>query len=58
VIVDGEVLMEGRRVVTVDEREVLEYASEEINKSFELIDIGPYLEHNPDFWQGWREVAQ
>jgi len=54
-IVDGVVLMENRVVQTVDEADVLNYAREEIQKSFERIDISPYLDHPPEFWQGWRE---
>ena len=44
-------------MTTVDERDVLEYARQEIEKSFERVDLSPYLEHEPDFWQGWREMA-
>jgi cytosine/adenosine deaminase-related metal-dependent hydrolase len=58
VIVDGVVLMEGRRMVTVDETEVLERAREEIKRSFERVDISPYIEHDPEFWQGWRELVR
>ena len=50
VIVDGVVLMEGRSVITVDEADVLEYACQEIKKSFERVDISHYVEHNLDFW--------
>jgi 5-methylthioadenosine/S-adenosylhomocysteine deaminase len=56
VIVDGVILMEGRRMFAVDEGEVLAYARQEIKKSFERIDVSEYLEHSFDFWQGWREV--
>jgi len=52
VIVDGEVLMQGRRVLSVDEREILEYARQEIARAFERVDITRYTEHT---WQGWRE---
>ena len=54
-IVDGIILMEGRKVKTVDEADVLEYAGQEITKSFERVDISRYLDHSPEFWQGWRE---
>ena len=57
VIVDGVMLMEGREMLTVDEARVLEYARQEIKKSFERVDISRYLEHSPEFWQGWREVV-
>jgi cytosine/adenosine deaminase-related metal-dependent hydrolase len=56
VIVDGVVLMEGREVTTVDEATVLEYAREEARRSFERIDVSPYLDHGSGFWQGWREA--
>jgi cytosine/adenosine deaminase-related metal-dependent hydrolase len=56
VIVDGAVLMEGREVTTVNEAAVLEYAREEARRSFERIDVSPYLDHGYGFWQGWREA--
>ena len=56
-IVDGVVLMDGRRVMSVDEQEVLEFARQEISKSFKRVDITPYLEHGNDFWRGWSETS-
>jgi hypothetical protein len=38
----------------VNEDDVLAYAREEIEKSFERVDVGPYLQQDPGFWQGWR----
>lgn len=55
VIVDGTVLMQGREVTTVDEAIVLQYAREEAEKSFERVNISPYLDHGSGFWRGWRE---
>ena len=51
-IVDGAVLMSGRKVLTVNEAEVLEYARTEISESFKRVDITPYLDHRSDFWRG------
>lgn len=53
VIIDGVVVMEDRQLLTVDEEDVMEFAREEIEKSFERTDISPYLEQDPGFWQGW-----
>jgi hypothetical protein len=36
----------------------LERAREEIKRSFERVDISPYIEHDPEFWQGWRELVR
>jgi len=57
VIVDGTVLMEGQEVVTVDEASVLQNAREEARRSFERVNVSPYLDHGSDFWQGWREAT-
>lgn len=54
VIIDGAVVMEGRQMLTVDEEAVLEFAREEIEKSFERVDVSEYLHHDEDFWSGWR----
>lgn len=56
VIVDGAVLMEGRKVMTVDEDEILAYARQEIEKAFERVDVGRYTKYGSDFWRGWREA--
>lgn len=55
VIVDGQVLMEGRKMITADEEDVLAYARQEIEKSFERVDISDYVRHDAEFWQGWQE---
>jgi cytosine/adenosine deaminase-related metal-dependent hydrolase len=52
-IVNGKILMQGRKVLTVDEEEVYAYARDEIRKAFERADLGDYLTHGADYWQGW-----
>lgn len=54
VIVDGKILMQGRRVASVDEAAVLEMAQEEAARAFERLDISAYLEMDGDFWRGWE----
>jgi cytosine/adenosine deaminase-related metal-dependent hydrolase len=54
VIIDGAIVMEDRELLTVDEEDVLGFAREEIEKSFERVDVSVYLEHDPEFWNGWR----
>lgn len=56
-IVDGVVLMDGRKVMSVDEEEVLGFARQEIAESFKRVDITPYLDHGDDFWRGWSEPS-
>ncbi|MFW5896543.1 MAG: amidohydrolase family protein [Bacillota bacterium] len=53
-IVDGKVLMEDRRVLTVDEGEVLDFAQEEAEKAVGRVDISPYLELPAGYWNSWR----
>ncbi|NLE77501.1 MAG: amidohydrolase family protein, partial [Chloroflexi bacterium] len=53
-IVDGRILMEGRKVHTVDEGEVLALAREAAERVFSRFDIAPYLQTSNDFWQGWK----
>jgi cytosine/adenosine deaminase-related metal-dependent hydrolase len=55
VLVDGQIVVEGRQVLTVDEKVVLSQAREEIERSFERYDVHPYLDHGPGFWDGWQE---
>jgi hypothetical protein len=38
----------------VNEDDVLAYAREEIEKSFERVDVSSYLQQDPGFWQGWQ----
>lgn len=55
VLLDGQVLMAGREVQTVDEENVLAQARHEASRSFERIGgIEPYLEMGQVFWRGTR----
>lgn len=54
VLVDGKVLMQGRKVKSVDEQAVLEMARVESDLAFGRLDITPYLELNESFWQGYQ----
>ena len=54
VIVDGNILMQGRVVVSVDEAAILEMAQEEAARAFERLDISAYLETDDNFWHGWE----
>ncbi len=53
-IVDGEILMEGGVVNSVDESEVVAMAREEARRATERVDISRYLELPRGFWDGWR----
>jgi len=50
VLVDGQVLMEGRRVLTVDEAEVLEGAQAETERMLDRLGLRGLLEFPPKFW--------
>jgi len=54
VLVDGRILMQDRKVLTVDEGAIIEMARQEAERAFERFDVAPYLEMGPDFWLGWR----
>jgi cytosine/adenosine deaminase-related metal-dependent hydrolase len=54
VIVDGKILMQDRRVISVDEEDVVQRAREESQKAFERQDISGYLQMDRDFWMNWR----
>ena len=54
VIVDGKIVMQDRRVVSVDEKEVVQFAREEAQKAFERQEIRGYLEMDQDFWRSWK----
>jgi cytosine/adenosine deaminase-related metal-dependent hydrolase len=54
VLVDGRILMENREVKCADESKILAMARKEAEKSFELIDLAPYLIMGRNFWQGYR----
>lgn len=54
VIVDGKIVMQDRRVLWVDEKEVVQCAREEAQRAFERQDIGDYLQIDQDFWMNWK----
>jgi cytosine/adenosine deaminase-related metal-dependent hydrolase len=54
VIVDGQVLMEGKQILSVDVEEVMALAREEAVRSFERVDLVPYCQMGHDFWHGAR----
>jgi cytosine/adenosine deaminase-related metal-dependent hydrolase len=56
-VIDGKIIVDRGRVATVDEQEVLTRARMEAARSFERIDLTPYLAGGRDFWEGdshWR----
>ncbi|MFW5896544.1 MAG: amidohydrolase family protein [Bacillota bacterium] len=53
VIVDGCVLMEGRKVSSVDEEEVIARADEESRRALGRVDVNPYLQMPEGFWTSW-----
>jgi cytosine/adenosine deaminase-related metal-dependent hydrolase len=54
VIVDGEVLMEGRVVRTVDEAEVLDAALAEVEAAIDRNDLRHLTEYTPGYWNRSR----
>ena len=50
VLVDGKVLMEARKVLTVDEADVLEFAQRETEAMLDRVGIQSLLEFPPNFW--------
>jgi 5-methylthioadenosine/S-adenosylhomocysteine deaminase len=54
VLVDGKVLMQDRKILSVDEGSLLERAREAAARAFARFDVSPYLETDDSFWLGWR----
>ena len=54
VLVDGEVLMENREILSVDRDEVMNLAREEAEKAFDRVDLEKYKKTGHDFWHGTR----
>jgi cytosine/adenosine deaminase-related metal-dependent hydrolase len=50
VLVGGKILMEDRKVLSVDETEVLEWADEEARHTVGLFGLGPLLEQGDHYW--------
>lgn len=51
-IIDGRVVMDNGRIVTVDEQQVLAQARDEAQRSLARIDMAPYLAGGAEFWYG------
>lgn len=54
VIINGQIIMLGRKVLTVDEEEVIAFAREEAARAFARQDLSHFTEMNAAFWQGSR----
>jgi 5-methylthioadenosine/S-adenosylhomocysteine deaminase len=54
VLVDGKVLMQDRKILSVDEGSLLERAREAAARAFARFDVSPYLETDDSVWLGWR----
>ncbi len=54
VLVEGQILLREGKVLSVDEKEVVERAQEAAARAFARLDLSPYLETSRDFWRGWR----
>jgi hypothetical protein len=50
VLVNGKILMEGRKVLTVSEAEVLELAQREAEAMLDRVGLRSLLEFPPKFW--------
>jgi cytosine/adenosine deaminase-related metal-dependent hydrolase len=50
VLVDGKILMEGRKVLAVNEADVLEFAQRETEAMLDRADLRSLLEFPPKFW--------
>ena len=53
-IVDGKILMENGKVISVDPKEVMELAREEAQKAFDLMDLDDFKPGDEEFWHGSR----
>jgi 5-methylthioadenosine/S-adenosylhomocysteine deaminase len=58
VIVDGVVLMEGRRVLSVDETAIVDFAEAEAQQAFQRAGLQPLMAIPPDFWGRSRYAAR
>jgi 5-methylthioadenosine/S-adenosylhomocysteine deaminase len=54
VLVNGKILMEDRKVLSVDENDVIKMAREESQRAFECHNIDDLLKMDHNFWMGWR----
>jgi cytosine/adenosine deaminase-related metal-dependent hydrolase len=54
VMVRGQILMENRKVLTVDEGELLEWADAEARHTVEVFGLKPLMERNAHYWNSAR----
>jgi cytosine/adenosine deaminase-related metal-dependent hydrolase len=50
VMVEGQILMEDRKVLTVNEDDILEWAQAEAEHTYELFGLGPLLQPSANHW--------
>ena len=60
VLVDGKILMENRKILTVDETKVIEMGQDEITNAFDRYqklghNLKKYTELTDDFWNGFKQ---
>jgi len=51
VMVQGEILMEDRKVLTVDENDVLDWADEEARQTVRVFGLEPLMQENDHYWK-------
>lgn len=54
VIVDGKILMEKRKVISVDEQDVMQTAQVEAERVIERANLEPHMQLEPSFWGNSR----
>lgn len=54
VLVDGKILKQGKRVVAVNEEEIIGLAQEQAERAFTRMDVKEYLQMSTNFWRGAR----
>jgi hypothetical protein len=51
VIVGGHILMEDRKVLTVDENEILDWAEEEARQTVRVFGLEPLMQRDDHYWR-------
>lgn len=51
-IIDGKIVMEGTKVLSVDSQEVMDFARVEAQKAIDLIDLDDFRPNDKTFWHG------
>jgi 5-methylthioadenosine/S-adenosylhomocysteine deaminase len=54
VIVDGKVLMKGRKVLSVIEEDIIDQARAANEQALKHCDVTRYIDMGEEFWTGWR----